>query len=508
MTKRPAGWRLVGLPLALLLWVGQGPNTLIGMLHAAGHAVAARLLGIPVVRSLGTGPALWRSRGGGWAASLLPGAYCHAEHEQLDELPVGRLMAYLAAGPAVNLVLMVTVPVLLMTAAAMLGEEETAPLVSSVVAGSAADEAGMLPDDRIVAVNGIEVLTWQETNAELGRAQPATLTLEQGGRLVQVELPHPVAHLQAAGVLYWRQAPAVTLLDPQGSAARSGMQAGDRVAAVDGQPVQHWDQLEELLCDGTAHSLELESGDQIDIEPANSPEALGLAPLELQIARVSPGSPGDRAGLRAGDVMRSVGGVPLSSFDQLRAAVTGAPLELGVQRGSERFTVSLQPEPSFDGRHLIGVERPELSTVQGPKVVLRHEPMQALVRGVEDSLALVAFTTQKYGELLVGRAAPKQSLGGPVEIVRYTQTAASSERPGSRLLRLVGMIVLAMNLPLVLYNLLPVPWSDTTAALNQLARRRLGKGMPRKVENRIGIAVIALLFAVVVVGDLLRLLGG
>ncbi|HVS04366.1 MAG TPA: protein kinase [Thermoanaerobaculia bacterium] len=72
---------------------------------------------------------------------------------------------------------------------------------------------------------------------------------------------------------------------------------------------------------------------------------------ELRLADVLPTSPADDAGLRAGDVLLELEGVPLRDLDDVRR-VKGSrpprhPLELRVERGGEEMTLTLVPGAQF-----------------------------------------------------------------------------------------------------------------------------------------------------------------
>lgn len=62
---------------------------------------------------------------------------------------------------------------------------------------------------------------------------------------------------------------------------------------------------------------------------------------DIQIISVEGGTAAERAGLRAGDLVRSVDGRPVSSLGDLAAALSGTPRRMVVQRGDERTTLNL-----------------------------------------------------------------------------------------------------------------------------------------------------------------------
>ena len=75
------------------------------------------------------------------------------------------------------------------------------------------------------------------------------------------------------------------------------------------------------------------------------------APGTVVILDVAPGLPADRAGVRAGDLVRSVNGYPVTDIDHLdnpaTEAVPGRPLVYGVERDGRRLELTLVPGTQF-----------------------------------------------------------------------------------------------------------------------------------------------------------------
>ena len=127
---------------AAVLLVG---NLLI-VCHEMGHFIAARCLGVRVLRfTIGFGPVLVRhidGRGTVWTLSLLPvGGYVGFEGEHdaarpgsyAGKSPLAR-MTIIAAGPAANFGVAIAVFALLLV---LFGAPGFLPIASTVVAGSA-----------------------------------------------------------------------------------------------------------------------------------------------------------------------------------------------------------------------------------------------------------------------------------------------------------------------------------------------------------------------------------
>jgi len=158
---------------------------------------------------------------------------------------------------------------------------------------------------------------------------------------------------------------------PNSPAAKAGLQAGDIVVKFQGKPVKTSSQLRnavaatapdttaeiEFIRDGKPVTVKVHVGalseDDVAASAADggetpTPESLGLAvlPLTSELAKqrglkesttgmlvtgVQPGSVGDRAGLREGDIVVSVGNQTLRSVDDFRKTMTSQNLAAGVR---------------------------------------------------------------------------------------------------------------------------------------------------------------------------------
>jgi PDZ domain-containing protein len=101
------------------------------------------------------------------------------------------------------------------------------------------------------------------------------------------------------------------------------------------------------------------------VEPVTEALAasVSLARIEgLFVRRVEPGSPGERAGIRPGDVLLLAAGVYLSAPEGLPRALAGAPVgssvEMAVRRGGELVPVRLPVETSPGGRLMVVIQPP------------------------------------------------------------------------------------------------------------------------------------------------------
>jgi len=257
------------------LYMIVGTLVALGVLvtfHEFGHFWVARRCGVKVLRfSVGFGMPLLRwhdKKGTEFVVAAIPlGGYVKMLDEREGEVPADQLdqsfnrksvrqrIAIVAAGPIANFLL----ALVFFWALAMLGSEQVRPVIGAVEAGSVAARAGLGAGQEIVAIDGEPTTGWAAVNLQLVRrlGESGSLQLlvrEQGSSvdsprelvlnnwLKGADEPDPIRSL---GIRPWRPAlpPVLAELDPKGPAQAAGLKTGDRLLALDGQPVSDWQQV-------------------------------------------------------------------------------------------------------------------------------------------------------------------------------------------------------------------------------------------------------------------------
>ena len=237
--------------------------------HEYGHFWVARRLGVKVLRfSIGFGKPLWsrRSRHDGteYVLAAIPlGGYvkmldereapvAHNELEQaFNRKSVWSRIAIVSAGPIFNFIFAIAA----FAAMYMIGINSVTPLLKAPIEESIAARGGFQEGDLIVSVAGKETTTLNATllalvdhatAAEVIEVEVLDDTERRQTRTLDLRSPIDVGQdsnlLQQIGLVLW-QPPFPAVIDKVvagGAAEAAGLQGGDEILSVDGEPVSDW----------------------------------------------------------------------------------------------------------------------------------------------------------------------------------------------------------------------------------------------------------------------------
>ena len=200
---------------------------LLGILvfvHEFGHFLIARLSGVQVTDfSIGFGKQLWGftdKHNTKWKICAIPlGGYCQflgdadaaaGSSEEVKELSEEdkkkafpfqnpwKKLAIVLGGPGFNYLFAIIVFTLMF---AFLGKFSFPPVVGEVVAGGAADKAGIVKADRILSINGHEVESFSEITTEISLTTGgvAEVKLDRAGEVMELSVPLEMMKVEANG---------------------------------------------------------------------------------------------------------------------------------------------------------------------------------------------------------------------------------------------------------------------------------------------------------------------
>jgi regulator of sigma E protease len=285
------------------------------------------------------------------------------------------------------------------------------------------------------------------------------------------------------------------------AAGRAGIQAGDRIVAIDGSEEPSWDDIlmKEFASAGQAMSVQIDRGGQqlsYEITPIlDEKTGVGFAgwaeEREILIAGLLEGIEGaSDAGLKPGDTLVSINGKAVRSVATLNEVIKeskGESVEIIYSRDGLRNQASVKPKLSTlegEERYMIGISLRE-------KVVFTQLSLpDAFAQSVNHNIRSATLIFRFLEGLIERRMSPK-SLEGPIRIAQLSGDAA---RQGAY--AFIGLMAM-VSLNLAVFNLLPIPILDGGVILMLLVEIVMGRDLSMPVKE--GVIKVGFIFLMVIV---------
>lgn len=437
-------------------------------LHEWGHYIVARLCGVRVLTySIGFGPKLfgWTSKKSGidYRISALPlGGYVKMLDEREGEVakdeqhlafnrqhPLKKI-AIVAAGPIMNFVIAIALFwVLFMTPS-----EQLATKIGQILPDTPAAIAQLPAGDKIVAIDGHDVQTWEGINYRLagrmGETANISVTLQsEANNNATKTYQAPIKEfmqgaaqgkdaLSSFGMIPWQPniAPIVGDVTPDGAASRQGLKAGDRITAINDEAINDWISATRIIRDNpeTLLTFSVLRDDK---------------PIELQIM---PQGKKDNLG---------------NDYGQIGAMVAQS----------------------------------EIVIPDAYKTTVVYGPAESLIKSFEKTEQLAVMTVSSMGKMLSGMIG-LDNLSGPITIAKVAKQ--SFDISWQMVLSTAALI----SLSLAVLNLLPIPVLDGGHIVYYLIELIRGKPLSEGVQMvglNIGLLLLAGFMVLAIGNDISRL---
>jgi regulator of sigma E protease len=419
--------------------------------HEFGHFFMAKLVGIRVeVFSWGYGKRLAGIKKGDtdYRVSMIPlggfvkfsGEEVLEEKREMDERDFMAKTRWerflvLVMGSVMNMVLaVVLMSIINMAGVSVSKYMEDRPVIGWIEPGSPAEKAKLQVDDEILRINNKKIDTWSDVELALGSKPDKTIEIE--------------------------------------------VKRDDKVQTFP------------LLTESRSFKLTKESRARIEIGYA------GFMPkIWPQVMMVTPGSPAEKAGMKAGDVIREIEGEPVHYF-QFTETIQKHPdqeIDIGVIRDGKMIHLKVTPKKEGDVG-VIGVA----TTVESVSKQVGF--FAAIALSAKDNAQMAGMVVTFIKDLLTGEASTRQ-LGGPIAIANLSYEAF---RMG--FMTLIWWIAF-ISLQLGIINLIPIPMFDgghiMVLGLEGLFRRDFSVKV-KQIIMQIGFVLIIMLFVFIILNDVVK----
>ena len=348
----------------------------------------------------------------------------------------------------------------------------------------------------------------------------------------------PIANFVLAIVAYFfifligakELAPVVGGVEPDTLASEINLEIGDKILLIDDNEVVSFNDINGYLASrigetGVLRITSMPEGSNISVTKEvaikswlkgvsqTSPvKSFGIAPfIPAIVSSVQEGGPADKAGILKGDIIISVAGSKIQTWNQLSQNLSNKfdkviPIE--VDRRGQRIDFKLTPnrvsnETGIE-RGVIGIMR--LSSIDDlPEYLLinnKENIVGAFVKAITQTYKFIILILDSIGKMISGSVSA-DNIGGPIQISLLAGSAAKAGLVSF----LSMMAILSINLGLI--NLFPIPILDG-GQLVLIAIEKI-KGSPvsdsfLEYSFRLGLFMVASLMVFAIFNDIVKII--
>jgi len=309
---------------------------------------------------------------------------------------------------------------------------------------------------------------------------------------------------------YLNDKPVIGWIDAGSPAEKADIRIDDEILRINAKTVATWNDVEMAIGTRPEKVLTIDirrAGREMPVTLMTGLDKkykfdLGYAgfygKILTQVQLVNPGSPAEKGGLKAGDVIQTINGEPVYfyKFVQVLEKNPEKELEIGVLRDGR--PLALQVTPRREGQ--VG----KIGVLQVMKSVeKKYAFLGAVGQSLKDCSSMALTLLDLIKKLFTGQASASKNLGGPLEIA--SMSYSFFQLGFIRLLWFMGFI----SLQLGVINLLPIPVLPLDGTqifilgVEGILRRDLSPKL-KQVWAQVMFIVFMALFAFLVVNDIVR----
>jgi regulator of sigma E protease len=304
----------------------------------------------------------------------------------------------------------------------------------------------------------------------------------------------------------------VGYIETDSGAARAGLEVGDEIVGLDGDPTPTWKSVRLVEIAAVHRDIDvvvMRNGERKRFNVPIQADHIGMGyggwteDARVRLFSTQPGMPAEKAGIVDNDTLVAINGERIRAVGQVVDTLQrlgGSEIELELEREGARVKTRLSPVFRKDEENgdawRIGVG---LRALHEP-VITQLSFSEALTQSVDENVENATLIFRFLGGLFEQRMSAK-SLTGPLGIAQLSGEAA---RQGpAALLRFMAII----SLQLGIFNLLPIPILDGGVIVLLLLESAMRRDISMAIKERIlqaGLVFLAILFAFVMYNDILK----